>query len=352
MLLDTFAQSHTNPPLRGGLSPPLPAKGKGLGIGIKLQKLNITIMKTTRLFILLLLQVPCWVFAQNVPKALAPEKAEGAFYGVSKSFSFDTTIREEDIQEGSYDNFAKGGKFYALLIGVQDYKDTRIKALGRPVIDAQNLYDILSERYVFEKSNMSFLKNPTRSEITKSLDSLSKKVTPKDNVLIFYAGHGFWDGGMETGYWFPKEALSDDKSTWFSNNELFAYLRNIRSKHTLLITDACFSGGVFKSNRDAFDDADVSITRQYDTPSRRAMTSGALTTVPDESAFINFLTKQLRQNDDVFLTASDLFFAIKNPIIRASEKGVLPQFGELNLDAHQGGDFIFVLRRPKKKDKE
>jgi hypothetical protein len=31
MLLDTFAQSHTNPPLRGGLSPPLPAKGEGAG---------------------------------------------------------------------------------------------------------------------------------------------------------------------------------------------------------------------------------------------------------------------------------------------------------------------------------
>ncbi|GAB4395647.1 MAG: hypothetical protein OHK0053_05280 [Microscillaceae bacterium] len=68
--------------------------------------------------------------------------------------------------------------------------------------------------------------------------------------------------------------------------------------------------------------------------------------MPDQSVFIAYLLKQLRQNRDAYLAATDLFVAIKNPIIRESERGaVLPQYGELNLEAHKGGDFIFVRKR-------
>lgn len=86
------------------------------------------------------------------------------------------------------------------------------------------------------------------------------------------------------------------------------------------------------------------IQRLYETPIRRAMTSGSLTTVPDQSAFLEYLIKQLRKNQDAFLPATDLFVAIKNPIIRASQQNSLPQYSELNLADHSGGDFIFARR--------
>lgn len=118
------------------------------------------------------------------------------------------------------------------------------------------------------------------------------------------------------------------------------------SRHTLLITDACFSGSIFKTQRKGadFEEADVLIQRLYETPIRRAMTSGSLTTVPDQSAFLEYLIKQLRKNQDAFLPATDLFVAIKNPIIRASQQNSLPQYSELNLADHSGGDFIFARR--------
>ncbi len=301
-------------------------------------------MKKTALFLFFWLVISVAFAQENQPTG-----TEG-FQGISKVFSFDTTLRLEDLEGTEYNDLLKEGTYYALLIGIQEYKDAKVGNLRRPVIDAQNLYDILAENYTFEKANMQFLKNPTRSEILQSLDSLQKKITDKDNLLVFYAGHGFWDGGMETGYWLTKEAISDDKSTWFSNLELLNYLKNIKSRHTLLVSDACFSGSIFKTTlRDFNDELDLSTARMYNTPSRRAMTSGALTKVPDQSSFTDFLIKQLRKNKDIYLSSSDLFFAIKNPIIRDTESSaggsILPQFGELNLADHQGGDFIFIRRR-------
>ena len=49
------------------------------------------------------------------------------------------------------------------------------------------------------------------------------------------------------GYWFPADAEKDYTTNWIYNDVLVANLRRIRSRHTLLISDACFSGSIFKT---------------------------------------------------------------------------------------------------------
>jgi len=44
------------------------------------------------------------------------------------------------------------------------------------------------------------------SDIKNALDSLSKKVGPSDNFLIFFAGKGYWDDASQTGFWLPSDA--------------------------------------------------------------------------------------------------------------------------------------------------
>jgi len=237
----------------------------------------------------------------------------------------------------------KTGKYYALIIGVQDYDDPGIVDLDQPVSDATLLYQTLNKMYTFETGNITLLKNPTRNAMFESLEDLAKKVTDKDNLLIFYAGHGYWDEGRKQGYWFPSDAKRLNRSSWVTNADLKEYISSISSKHTLLITDACFAGSIFKS-RGIDLSVPKAITNLYELPSRKAMTSGTLKEVPDKSVFIEFLIKRLTQNADKYLTTEKLYSSFRDAVINNSANGQVPQYGEIKEAGDEGGDFIFIKR--------
>ncbi len=235
------------------------------------------------------------------------------------------------------------GDYHALIIGVNDYQDQRIVDLDKPVEDAESLKTVLESYYTFRPENITLLKNAKRRDIIDALDNLSKKVTERDNVLIFYAGHGYWDTNNEIGYWIPSDARQSSTADWFRNSTLTDQIRSIRSRHTLLIADACFSGAIFKA-RAAFMDADKAINLKYSLPSRKAMTSGTLTEVPDRSAFIKYLVKRLEDNSSKYLAANDLFFSMEAAVINNSDADVKPQYGTIQKVGDEGGDFIFIRR--------
>jgi hypothetical protein len=236
---------------------------------------------------------------------------------------------------------AKEGKYYGLIIGIDKYIDPEIQDLDNPIKDARKLYDLLISKYSFEERNMQFLKNANRADIVVALDELAQKVTSNDNLLIFYAGHGWWDENANNGYWLPSDARKGNKTDWFRNSTLVDYLKEINTMHTLLITDACFGGAIFKT-RDAFSDAPKAIEKLYELPSRKAMTSGTLTVVPDRSAFTQFLVERLTQNSEKYLSSEQLFSSFRIAVINNSD--VVPQYGEIRNVGDQGGDFIFIRK--------
>lgn len=243
------------------------------------------------------------------------------------------TSLEEQVKEGSV--------YYGLIIGVDNYADPAIHSLDNPISDALELYEVLTTEYMFEKEHIQLLKDPKREDIIFALDYLSREVTPEDNLLIFYAGHGWWDKEANIGYWLPSDARKISKADWFRNSTLVDYLQEVNTRHTLLITDACFGGSIFKT-RSAFDDAPKAIELLYDMPSRKAMTSGSLSEVPDKSPFTRFLLERLTKNKEKYLSSEQLFSSLRTAVINNSD--AVPQFGEIRNVGDQGGDFIFIRK--------
>ncbi len=253
------------------------------------------------------------------------------------------TIRQEDELAKTLIDELSDRKYYALIIGINQYNDEQIQNLDNPIDDAKRLADVLLRYYSFEKEQLTLLENPSRENMIKALDELAKVVTEKDNLLIFYAGHGIWNAQLNQGYWLPTDASFDSRSYWLSNSTIRDYVGGIKAKHTLLISDACFSGGILKE-RAAFANSRA-ILELYKLPSRKAMTSGTLKTVPDKSVFIEYLLKNLITNHAPLLSADQLFRQFKIAVINNSPNGQVPQYGPITQTGDEGGDFIFLKRQ-------
>lgn len=297
------------------------------------------------------------VWVNNIPVqvnadgnfSLPIELQKNVFVVTAEDAAGNKTVEQFSVDE---QNFTKPdtlktvkqtGKYYAIIIGVEDYNDPNINDLENPVKDSERLMNLLRTKYTFDDSNIIFLKNPKREEITKQFDLLTDKMTENDNLLIFYAGHGYWDEKLKQGYWLPSDASKGNRGTWFSNSDLKTYIGGISSKHTLLIADACFGGSIFKT-RDAFSNNTFAINELNKMPSRKAMTSGAMKTVPDKSVFIEYLVKRLNDNTEKYLSTEQLFASFKTAVINNSPNGQIPQFGDIRETGDEGGDFIFVLK--------
>jgi hypothetical protein len=255
----------------------------------------------------------------------------------------DRTESQRSKVYGELETLIEGSRYFALVIGINEYHDPHISNLSEPLRDAELLINTLKEKYNFRQENIHLLENPTRNELIQALDKLAHEVKDSDNLLIFYAGHGLWDDQLKKGFWIPADASIDNRANWFSNSDLRDYMGGIRSRHTLLISDACFSGGIFKT-REVFTSITPATVELYKLPSRKAMTSGAMTTVPDKSVFIEFLLKRLNENTSPVLSAEQLFASFKIAVINNSPTKQVPQFGEIRETGDEGGDFLFIRK--------
>jgi hypothetical protein len=235
-----------------------------------------------------------------------------------------------------------GGKYYALIIGVSNYTDPALNQLDWPIRDAEMFYNTITTRYIFDKENVTFIKDAKMADIVGALDYFANIVRPNDNFLIFFAGHGIWDSASEIGFWLPSDARKNSKLAWFRNSTLRDYLREIKSKHTLLISDACFGGSILKTRGAFVGEVPAAIRKLYELPSRKAMTSGTLSEVPDQSAFLKYLIERLQNNTEKYLSSEQLFSSFKIAVINNSN--AVPQFGEIKDVGDEGGDFIFILK--------
>jgi hypothetical protein len=239
------------------------------------------------------------------------------------------------------EKISEQSEYYALIIGIDQYSDREIPDLDNPITDARHLMDELVENYHFREGNIRFLKNATRADLIRSLDEMSSRVGPEDNLLIFYAGHGWWDDDANNGYWLPADADPYEKTNWFRNSTLVDYLKEIDSRHTLLITDACFGGSIFKT-RSALGSKERAYEKLYELPSRKAMTSGNLSEVPDKSSFTKYLVQRLNENRETYLSSEQLFSSFRMAVINNSD--AVPMYGEIQKVGDEGGDFIFLRK--------
>ena len=284
-------------------------------------------------------------FAILVPRT--PQKAQPKRSLTNNSYS-DTPDRSLGNADFYYDDddelVLNVGNFYGLFIGVNEYESEEIVDLEEPVDDAKSLRALLLEKYEFSEDHAIMLANPTRSELIDTLENLASAVKANDSLLIFYAGHGYWDESFKQGYWLPADARQKSKSSWISNATIRDYIYGIKTKHTLLIADACFSGGLFRT-RAAFKGESKLESTLFQMTSRKAITSGTLTEVPDDSVFMKYLLKNLESNQRRHLTSQDLFSRFKVAVMNNSVLNQVPQYGVVQGSGDEGGDFIFVKKK-------
>ncbi len=233
-------------------------------------------------------------------------------------------------------------KFYALIIAAEEYDDPAISDLENPVKDASEFKAILESHYTFNADNIKTLFNKNRDEIMQSIIQTSNALTADDNLVIFYAGHGIAEKdkfGEVDGYWIPSSAKQGITSTYISADDIKKALKRSNAKHILVVADACFSGAF---TRQLSNDASVSIQKQYSVPSRKIMASGNMEPVPDNSRFIFYLKKHLKENSQKYLTAKKLFDGFYEAILNNSDTS--PQYAAIKNVGDEGGEFVFIKK--------
>ncbi len=272
-------------------------------------------------------------------------------FGASLRQPNSPTKIEEEILDEAY--FTKSGiskqtfgKYHLLVIGVADYERKGIDQLKAPIRDGQKVIDTLVKYYAFEKENISFLKNPKRTDVLTKIDEMKGKLQESDNLLIFYAGHGYYNSQTDEGYWLPADAAAEPSTeNWISNTEIRQKLHEFKSKHILVLVDACFSGSLLMRGLSK----EVLSLKFFSMKSRKAMSSGSLNPVPDNSPFLKNLIQQWsefgqkKQGESLVLPAYQLFNLVRMPTI-SEYPLTLPQYGSVRDTDDRGGEFIFLRK--------
>ena len=244
------------------------------------------------------------------------------------------------------------GDFHAVVIGNDRYR--YLPELETAAGDARDLATLLEDRYGFK---VRLLLDATRNEIITSLSEVAGSLTSRDNLLVFYAGHGRVDAKSQSGFWQPVDAEPLDTSQWISTTHtLSSLLDQTIAQRVLVIADSCFSGSlvgtatpVASAMQPPTTIDEVESVLAY--KARLALTSGGSSPVLDagggeHSIFAGELLEILGGNDGV-LSVSALFNRAAEPVASGSLAlgvGQRPQLAPIARTDHSGGEFFFVPR--------
>jgi WD40 repeat protein len=216
--------------------------------------------------------------------------------------------------------------------------------LNNAVKDGNDLVSVLLSKYNFEFANVTVIKDEqaTRTNIYNGLRSLIEKVGSKDNLIIYFSGHGYFDPLLNEGYWIPKEANTNSTGEYVSNTDILKILNAINSQHTFLIADACFSGALFSDSHRGYTDQVEKFK------SRWGLASGRLETVSDgaigsNSPFAKRVLQYLNENDKDKFAISELIQYVKTQV--AEDTNQTPIGNPLKALGDEGGEMVLYKKK-------
>jgi uncharacterized caspase-like protein len=252
---------------------------------------------------------------------------------------------------------------------------------------------------------VTVINNATRGDILNAFDDYIDKLTPRDNFLVFYAGHGMIDrAGF--GYWVPVdgEAYVEGKtlrtSTLVRHEDILSAIQKLEAKQVMVIADSCFAGGLTNATAgpgapapmaDARGPGGQQIAmrgfRPVDTgqgtaisavagtvvtaenkeeliamahwaskSARVVLTSGGSEPVIDQlkatdqhSVFANALIRALNKNDGL-MKSIELALQVQDDVVKGAGKRLAgqasPQTPSTNSILGYNGEFLFVNKKP------
>jgi hypothetical protein len=164
----------------------------------------------------------------------------------------------------------------ALLIGVNQYEDSRISNLSGCIKDVEMQYQLLVHRFGFNPSDILMLTDdealtPTRDNILQAFqEHLIQQARPGDIVVVHYSGHGSQvidpnpitvsqcgvnsnPNGLN-GTLVPRDAMpervrdSEVIVTDIMGRSLFLLMERIQTENLTVVLDSCFSGSGTRGN--------------------------------------------------------------------------------------------------------
>ncbi len=236
------------------------------------------------------------------------------------------------------------GNYHALVIGNNKYKS--LPSLKTAKTDGQAVAKKLSDDYGF---HVETLTDVSREEIMLVLSKLRNTLTVDDNLLIYYAGHGWYDKQEGEGYWLPVDADHGNNINWISNSMITNAIKAIKAKHIMVVADSCYSGKLTRgvSNmRMRLKDLGYffSISRKK---ARIVLSSGGLEPVEDSgggdhsvfaSAFLNVLS-----DNKGIIDGTTLFNKLRHIVVLNSDQ--IPEYSDIRKSGHEGGDFLFIRKQ-------
>ena len=234
------------------------------------------------------------------------------------------------------------GRYHALVVGNNDYRN--LPKLKTAIADAEAVAELLKKQYGFE---VQLMRNATRADILRALNRYRAELTPDDNLLIYYAGHGWLDRETNTGFWQPVDAEEEDDLNWIANEDLSRRMNAMLARHVMVVADSCYSGTLVRSAGKGLPTArerEAWLRRMSEKRSRTAIVSGGLEPVADagrngNSVFANAFLTALGENKGA-IAGQSLFQKISRPVVVNADQ--TPQFSDIRRAGHEGGAFIFV----------
>lgn len=166
----------------------------------------------------------------------------------TKPKKFSSAVRQDQFQRDVCQR-------WAVIIGISDYKDTRIPSLRYASADAKSFYNwiVSPSGGKFAPANVLLFtdREATHSNIKKALFEWLGQALEEDVVNIFFAGHGSPQSPDHPNNLFllPYDVQYDSiASTGFPMWDIETALKRfIKAKKVVVIADACHSGGIGQS---------------------------------------------------------------------------------------------------------
>ncbi|HEV3197455.1 MAG TPA: caspase family protein [Bryobacteraceae bacterium] len=257
--------------------------------------------------------------------------------------------------EASHAGIASGrGQSYALVIGIDHYADGSISPLSNALSDAHSIAAALKNGYGFETETLD---DPGRPGILQAINRYRRTLGAQDSLVIYYAGHGYFDEKVGKAYWVPADAQPDDNTNWIEADAITSNLKAMAAMHVLVISDSCYSGTLAErsgpvplSKSGAGADRERYLANLEKRKSRLLLASGANEPVLDaggdgkHSVFATVLLEALDEVPIGKFTAQELFNNYIQERVGGRSKQ-LPQYSPIRDSGHDGGGFIFE-RKP------
>ena len=133
-------------------------------------------------------------------------------------------------------------EIYALIIAIENYIDPSINSVAYAENDAKEILSALSLHNTGTLNSFLLLsKEATKTRIESNLRSILNSATEDDQVIIYFAGHGFAEN--DDNYLTCADTVRGDLvNTSIPIQTIFTEIRKSKCKKVMIFLDSCHSG--------------------------------------------------------------------------------------------------------------